>query len=149
MLIEDVDSTGLALRSAQRSDRDVSVSRSCLLNVLDGGWRSLASAPACLDRPLVRPGRIDRVVKFGSPQKPEILAALERHATAPADAAARAARFEAFYARLRGAQLTMSGIVDFLFRWPQEYLERVGELLAQGSLMREAGDEAAPGVLYG
>ena len=65
VLLEDVDSAGLARRSAaQAGRREVQVSRSCLLHVLDGVVQPRRSAvfvltandAACLDRPLARPG---------------------------------------------------------------------------------------------
>lgn len=155
LLVEDFDSLGFS-RSAKRTsckDGDMhNVTRSFFLNVLDGVLRPPPGTVICLtsnscvglDKALARPGRVDLILRFGDPQEPEILAALDRLAEprAPegAEAAQRSADFGQFCARLRRLKkgsVCMSGIVDHLFRHPRDFLEAFGEFE-----LRCAGGEA-------
>jgi hypothetical protein len=140
LLVEDFDSLGFSLAAGRKRGRDeerVGVSRSCFLNLLDGNCAPprgsivvlTANSSSGFDQALVRSGRVDRVVRFGEPQPPEIFAALRRLADEAVD---REARFHAFCAQLRNSgkagDLSMASIVDHVFRHPSDYLETVDEL---------------------
>ena len=132
LLIEDIDAFFL-----DRQAQDINVSFSALLNVLDGtsvkgnGTITFLTAnnPDRLDPALIRPGRVDRIVKFHYPRKKEIAAAF-------ADIA-DGLKFEAFYDKIKGVRITMSAIIDFLFHNPSTYLDRVDVLLDQAQTMQE------------
>lgn len=160
LLIEDFDSLGFSMSSKKKASKDEDthgVTRSFFLNVLDGVLRPPAGTIICLtsnsctglDRALVRPGRVDVILRFVDPKEPEILAALNR-LTQLRTGEDRSARFSAFLARLRKLKrgsLCMSGLVDHLFRYPSEYLERVAELESRCT----SGDELTedgPTTLY-
>ena len=69
LLIEDIDSF---FEGRKRGDNPISVSFSTLLNVLDGGFSTgnglitfiTANHPEKMDRALLRPGRIDKIIHF-------------------------------------------------------------------------------------
>jgi len=141
LLVEDFDSMGFSRSSKKKNCKDEEmhgVTRSFFLNMLDGVLRPPGGTLVCLtsnsctglDKALARPGRVDVVVRFGDPQEPELLAALERLTTPDGDADARQARFAAFCARLRKLKrgvVCMAGVVDHLHRHPTDFMETFGE----------------------
>jgi ATP-dependent 26S proteasome regulatory subunit len=148
LLVEDFDSLGFSLSTNRKRSRDedhVSVSRSGFLNLLDGNMAPPRGTIVCLtannctgfDRALVRTGRVDRLLIFGEPQEPEILAALRRLTE---EAEGREERFAAFCCKVKKskrASFSMASLVDFLFRHPTTYLEDFEKLL------KSCADQAA------
>lgn len=138
VLMEDVDAY-----FEERKAKDINISFSCLINILDGMLNSgngsitilTANNPDRLDPALIRPGRIDRIFKFDYPRREEILEAC-RMMTSPEMAAAH---FDEFYKKIKGTRMNMSAIVDVFFRYPEEFWTApvVDELLAQTQIIRE------------
>jgi len=139
LLVEDFDSLGFSLSTNRKRSRDedrVGISRSGFLNLLDGNGSPPKGTIICLtanssggfDQALVRAGRVDRIVSFGEPKEPEVLAALRRLTE---DSGNREERFVAFCAKLKKPKrgsFCMASLVDFLFRHPSDYLEKFDEL---------------------
>ena len=158
LLIEDFDSLGFSQSSKKKTCKDEDmhgVTRTFFLNLLDGVLRPPTGTIICmtsnscvgLDKALARPGRIDVILRFGSPKEPEILAALER-LTEPGEA--RAADRAAFCAKLRKLKkgvLCMAGLVDHLDRHPKDYLEAFEELVQSCSRSEELSEEG-PANMY-
>jgi predicted AAA+ superfamily ATPase len=130
LLLEDIDAFFV-----DRQPQDISVSFSCLLNVLDGTMAHnngtitflTANNPNRLDPALIRPGRVDHIITFDWPRKPEIKAAFSAITGKHDDDA----EFEAFYEKIKNTRLSMSAIVDYLFRHNDTYNDHVDSLLSQ------------------
>lgn len=138
MLIEDFDSMGFSRSSKKKICKDEDahgVTRSFFLNMLDGVLRPPSgtivglTSNSCtgLDKALARPGRIDVVVRFGDPQDPELLAALERLTTPAGDAQKMRWAFCANVRKLAKGSVCMAGLVDHLQRHPVDFLETFDE----------------------
>jgi AAA+ superfamily predicted ATPase len=136
LLIEDLD----AFFQERTPQCDINVSFSALINVLDGslvkGNGTLifvtANHPERLDSALIRPGRIDHFYKFDWPQKEEIREAFNKLTNDPTDE-----KFKAFYQQIKNVKINMSGMIDFMFFYPENYMEHIQELLNQSQLLKE------------
>ena len=146
LVLEDIDSFFV-----QRESK-CNVSFSCLLNTLDGVGncdRSLitiltANHPEALDAALLRPGRIDMLVKFDYPEKEEVFAAFSAYSELPvktetkglpADTVTK--EFNKFYKHIKGLKLPMSLITDYLFHHQYDYIESIHELLNHHDSLKE------------
>jgi SpoVK/Ycf46/Vps4 family AAA+-type ATPase len=90
-----------------------------------------ANNPEYLDSALIRPGRVDKIIKFDYPRKNEI-----NHAFNAIIGDAQES-FNSFYKTINGSNISMAGIVDYLFRHPQDYLDAVSELNEHTKLLHE------------
>jgi ATP-dependent Zn protease len=133
LVLEDIDSFFV-----DREAKDIGVSFSALLNNLDGVFSPgigtiifmTANNPERLDSALIRPGRVDKIIKFDYPKKKEIQSAFES-ITGKLD------NFNNFYKSICGTQISMAGIIDYLFRHPEDYIENISELNEQSKLLNE------------
>jgi adenylate kinase family enzyme len=131
LLIEDIDAFFI-----DRKSTDISVSFSAIINALDGLSAKgdglivflTANNPDMLDGALIRPGRVDHIIKFDYPRKAEIREAYDKMTSGSAD------NFEQFYDKIKHTKITMSGIVDFLFRHQHDFLENITELIDNANL---------------
>jgi hypothetical protein len=71
---------------------------------------------------LIRPGRVDKIIKFDYPRKKEINDAFNAIIGDSQD------NFNNFYKTINGSNISMAGLVDYLFRHPRDYLDAVSEL---------------------
>lgn len=134
LLIEDVDSFFM-----DRQAQNISISFSALLNVMDGvlgkgnGLITFITAnnPDRMDPALIRPGRVDNIIRFDYPKKREIKAAFDDLI------GGTAAEFGAFYENIKNVKISMSGIIDYLFRNTETYMKNINELLEQTQLFHE------------
>ena len=141
LLLEDIDSYFI-----DRKAQDINVSFSVLINCLDGVLSKgngliafiTANNPNNLDSALIRPGRIDKIVKFDYPKKAEIMEAF--YSITEQDPASLT--FPQFYDKIKTHRISMSGIIDYLFRHPTNYLEHVeSELIQQTQYLHEITSE--------
>lgn len=134
LLIEDIDAF-----FTDRKAQDINISFSALLNFMDGvlgkgnGLITFITAnnPDRMDPALIRPGRVDSIIRFDYPKKKEIKAAFEDLI------GGSESEFETFYEAIRNVKISMSGLIDYLFRNPDSALENVGQLLEQTQLFHE------------
>ena len=134
IVLEDIDSFFM-----DREAKDVNVSFSAILNLFDGlyspGNGSIlfmtANNPERLDTALIRPGRVDKIIKFEYPRKKEINDAFNAIIGHTQD------NFNNFYKIINGNCVSMAGIVDYLFRHPEDYLECISELNEHTKLLHE------------
>ena len=125
LLLEDIDSFFVE----RKPEETTCISFSALINILDGVLSNgngtivfmTANDPKLLDKALVRPGRIDKIVYFDFPKKSEIREAF-MHMTDGVD-------FDGFYNQVRNRQINMSGIIDYLFRNETTYMQNIHQLL--------------------
>lgn len=135
LLIEDIDAFFV-----DRQSVNINISFSALINILDGTLSSMndviifmtANNPDRLDPALIRPGRIDKIIKFDYPKKKEIKLAFNDMINEPNDLS-----FEEFYKKICNLRMTMSGIIDYFFRNPITYLENVNLLIDQTKILHE------------
>jgi hypothetical protein len=141
LLLEDIDSYFV-----DRKAQDINVSFSVLINCLDGVLSKgngliafiTANNPNNLDPALIRPGRIDKIVRFDYPKKAEIQAAF--YAITEQDPATLT--FAKFYDIIKTHRMAMSAIIDYLFRHPTDYLDHVEtELIQQTHYLHEITSE--------
>jgi chaperone BCS1 len=146
ILMEDIDAFFV-----NRETTGASISFSALLNIMDGTMMKgngtmmflTANNADCLDKALIRPGRIDHIVKFDYPTINEIREAF-RDITECDDPTT----FKNFYAKIQGMQINMSSVIDFLFRYPTSFMENIEELLSQIELRKEISQHNPMDKLY-
>jgi hypothetical protein len=137
LLLEDIDSFFV-----DRKAMDINISFSCLINVLDGtlckgnGIITVLTAnnPERLDPALIRPGRIDKIIKFDYPKKTDVEKAfmdLVDPALATKD------MFDAFYNKVKKVRINMSALVGYLFKYPTGFMESIVELLDDVHVLQE------------
>jgi chaperone BCS1 len=145
LLLEDIDSYFI-----DRKPQDINISFSVLINCLDGVLAKgngtiifiTANNPDRLDPALLRPGRIDKIIKFDYPKKKEIEKAFNsiteqdlsnEHSIREATIA-----FTKFYDVIKATRISMSGIIDYLFRHPNDYMDYIEtELIQQTHYLHE------------
>jgi SpoVK/Ycf46/Vps4 family AAA+-type ATPase len=90
-----------------------------------------ANNPDRLDPALIRPGRVDIILKFNYPRKQEVKVAFMEMTTREND------DFEEFYQHIKNTKISMSGIIEYLFRNEKTYMKNIAELLEQTQLLHE------------
>lgn len=141
LLIEDIDAFFV-----DRQPVNINISFSAFINFLDGMLGRgngvmifmTANNPDRLDHALIRPGRVDRIIRFDYPKKREIQAAFTSMVSdaGPGD-------FETFYDHIKHKTISMSGIIDYFFRNEnaRAVLDNIEELLSQTKLVNEIVNE--------
>jgi chaperone BCS1 len=145
LLLEDIDAYFI-----DRKAQDVNVSFSVLINCLDGVLSKgegliifiTANNPDRLDPALLRPGRVDKIIKFDYPKKKEIEEAFYAITEQDSNDAQSKMNFNKFYEVIKSMRISMSGIIDYLFRNPTEYMEHIDkELIQQNHYLQEMTSE--------
>ena len=138
IVLEDIDAFFV-----DRQAQDINVSFSAILNLFDGLFSPgngiilfmTGNNPERLDSALIRPGRVDKIIKFDYPKRREVQQAFNaiiEHGTE---------EFNTFYKNISGSEISMAGIVDYLFRHPLDYLECISELNTHTKLLHEITDK--------
>ena len=135
ILLEDIDSF-----FNKRNALDINISFSCLINILDGTMSKgngnmlfiTANNPENMDKALLRPGRVDKIIKFDFPDKNIIKYAFD-------DLVDDLYKdlFETFYEKIKKLKLNMSSIIDYLFRNSDTFIVNIDELLDQSKLRND------------
>jgi SpoVK/Ycf46/Vps4 family AAA+-type ATPase len=102
-----------------------------------------ANNPDRLDRALIRPGRIDHVVRFDYPRVQEIREAF-------CDIVGSEENFKEFYGKIKGLRINMSSIVDYLFRNSENgsYMKNIEELISQTQLRQDITNDSKADKIY-
>jgi DNA replication protein DnaC len=147
ILYEDID-----VFFREREAKDVNVSFSCLINILDGtltrGSGNIniitTNYPDKIDSALLRPGRIDKIVRFDYPKKDEIRDAFKYLITNDDH------KFEEFYTKIKYLKLSMSAIIDYLFNHEDDYIDQknLDELISQHQFIQTVTKEDTSCKLY-
>ena len=142
ILFEDIDAFFV-----DREPVNINISFSALLNIMDGVFSCTsgcitfltANNPDRLDSALIRPGRIDKIIRFDYPRKAEIKAAFNDMIDIDDDTGEMPNNFEEFYSLIKNMKITMAGIIDYLFRYHYDnlYIKNIDELLNQTQLYHE------------
>lgn len=133
LLLEDIDAFFV-----DRKAVDINISFSGLINTLDGALNKgngiitimTANNADRLDPALIRPGRVDKIICFDYPKKQEIKDAF-------LDLTDNATNFDQFYQKIKHIRISMSGIIDYLFRNPIDYMDGVDELLQSTQILQD------------
>lgn len=144
ILYEDIDSY-----FTERTAHDVNVSFSCLINILDGTLSKgsgiiniiTTNFPDKLDSALLRPGRIDKIINFDYPKKEEVKNAFVSLIGSDEN-------FEPFYSNISKMKISMATIIDYLFRYPDSYLDNIQELVSQFNFIQKFTKEETTSKLY-
>lgn len=144
LLLEDID----AIFVDRKPEETTCISFSSLINILDGvlsnGNGTLvfmtANNPQHLDKALIRPGRVDKIVQFDYPRKREIKEAFMRLTDGK--------NFDEFYESIRTYKINMSGIIDYLFKNESSYIENVNQLIEQTKMYTDLIISEADSKLY-
>lgn len=147
ILYEDID-----VFYTDRTSKEVNVSFSCLINILDGtlckGSGNIniitTNYPNKIDPALLRPGRIDKIIKFDYPKKEEIREAFKCLITDDEST------FRTFYDNIKHLKLSMSALIDYLFSHQDDYLDEknIEDLVQQQQFIQDITKEDAGSKLY-
>ena len=140
IVLEDIDAFFI-----DRQAQDINISFSAILNMFDGLFSPgngcilfmTGNNPERLDSALIRPGRVDQIIKFDYPKKKEVQKAFNAIVSDDPE------NFANFYKNISGSQISMAGIVDYLFRHPTDYLDCISELNTHTQLLHEITDKSS------
>jgi AAA+ superfamily predicted ATPase len=139
LLIEDIDSF-----FDKRDVNNINISFSGFINVMDGVLSNsnglitfiTVNHPEKLDKALIRPGRCDLIIKFDYPKKREIQLVFDELTIEPTPD-----KFTLFYDKIKRTKITMAGIVDYLFKHENDYMEQIQDLIDQSEFVEEIAND--------
>jgi ATP-dependent Zn protease len=153
LLIEDVD----CMFEKRNGTRDNPlITFSSLLNILDGVLYKhgliiviTTNHPERLDRSIMRMGRIDIIIEMNYPRKEE-LSCLFRDMMVGRiiDTSNITNQFNTFYTMICGKQITMSAIVNFLFRYREKWVDNITELLDNTSFIKKSTGDSSCDAMF-
>ena len=140
-LIEDIDSL---FEKRNSTDDNRTLSFSNFINILDGVLYKQSTIiflttnhPEKLDHALLRIGRIDMIIKFDYPSKSNIENLFYDLLDYLYTKEELKINFDIFYEYIKNKQITMSAIINFLFRYKKEWNINIDELLITNNFIRE------------
>lgn len=146
ILYEDIDAFFV-----ERTAKDVNISFSSFINILDGTLSKgsgiiniiTTNYPDKLDSAMLRPGRIDKIINFSYPKKEEIKEAFSV-------LVGNLTSFEEFYTPIKNLNINMSSIIDYLFRHPDDYLDKdnMNEFMTHFRFIKNITKEDTTSKLY-
>ena len=151
LLIEDVDSF-----FEKRTGVDApSITFSQFINVLDGVLYKhgiikflTTNHPEKLDNALLRIGRIDKIIRIDYPSKNNIQKLFFDILRTDTNEDDLKDMFDDFYGLINDQKITMSAIVNFLFRYKLNWKKNIDELLLTNSFIKETMKEKNENNLY-
>ena len=151
LLIEDVDSF-----FEKRTGVDApSITFSQFINVLDGVLYKhgiitflTTNHPEKLDNALLRIGRIDKIIRIDYPSKNNIQKLFFDILRTDTNEDDLKDMFDDFYGLINDQKITMSAIVNFLFRYKLNWRKNIDELLLTNSFIKETMKEKNENNLY-
>lgn len=142
LLIEDVDSL---FEKREATSDNPSITFSNLINVLDGVLYRHATIiflttnhPEKLDHALLRIGRIDMILEFDYPTKNILEKLFNDIFNNIIDKNNISIEFNKFYKYISSKKISMSAIVNFLFRYRQEWEKNIDELIDSNNFIEKA-----------
>jgi len=151
LLIEDVDSF-----FEKRTGVDApSITFSQFINVLDGVLYKhgiitflTTNHPERLDSALLRIGRVDKIIRIDYPSKNNIRKLFFDVLKTATNEGDLKDMFDDFYECINDQKITMSAIVNFLFRYKLDWKKNLDELLLTNSFIKETMKEKNENNLY-
>lgn len=141
ILIEDIDS--LFEKRASTSD-NTSITFSSIINILDGVLYKTGNIifmttnhPEKLDHALLRIGRIDMIIQINLPSKihiEKLFIDIMKNRISETDVKSN---FEEFYDYIKNKKITMSSIVNFLFRYRESWKENINEIIDTDNFIKD------------
>ena len=153
LLIEDIDCL-FEKRTGTQDNKFFTFSN--LLNLLDGvcykkGLVSFITTnhPENMDHALLRQGRTDMIIHMNYPKKCDIQQLfkdmMKKSGKTPAEIDTA---FDAFYKAIQSKNITMAGLVGFLFRYRSNWEENITELLDTDKFIKEVTRNVEDSKLY-
>lgn len=136
LLLEDIDT----IFEKRKSTRDnLGLTFSNLINVLDGVFYKhgciifmTTNHIEKLDEGLIREGRVDMILNFDYPTKINVNKAFDDILLNKKEE-----EFNKFYNFIKNQKISMSSIVNFLFRYKNTWEKNISELLKRNNFIRE------------
>jgi ATP-dependent Zn protease len=146
LLIEDVD---CMFEKRNGTNDNPLITFSSLLNILDGVLYKhrliiviTTNHPERLDRSIMRMGRIDMIIEMNYPRKEELSCLFHDMMVGRInDRSNITTQFITFYTMICGKQITMSAIVNFLFRYREKWVDNITELLDNTSFIKKSSGD--------
>jgi chaperone BCS1 len=146
LLIEDVD---CMFEKRNGTQDNPLVTFSSLLNILDGVLYKhgliiviTTNHPERLDRSIMRMGRIDIIIEMNYPRKEELSCLFHDMMVGRiTDTQDIPKKFDTFYNIINSKQITMSAIVNFLFRYREKWADNISELLDNISFIKKSSGD--------
>jgi len=152
LLIEDID---CIFEQRKTTSENPMISFSSLINMLDGVLYKhgiiifiTTNHQEKLDSALMRLGRMDMILQMNYPREQDIQKLFydinQKHGTA--DQIAK--MYTKFYEKIKGKNMSMAGIVNFLFQHRMKCLENINDLLEPSEFLNRLNGDDKKNILY-
>jgi SpoVK/Ycf46/Vps4 family AAA+-type ATPase len=152
LLIEDIDSL-FDKRNSSRENPLISFSN--LINLLDGVFYKhgiiifiTTNHPELLDNAMLRMGRMDMIIQVNYPKTSDIKRLFVDLLKNKCVDQNMDSLFDKFYNHIKGQKITMSAIVNFLFRYRNKFEEHIDELIDTNDFISKSIGENKEALLY-
>jgi hypothetical protein len=152
LLIEDID---CIFEQRKTSSDNPMISFSSLINILDGVLYKhgiiifiTTNHPEKLDAALMRMGRIDMILQMNYPREQDIQKLFYDINTKHGTPEQIAKTYTKFYEKIKGKNISMAGIVNFLFQHRMKCMENINDLLEPNEFLNRMSGDDKKNVLY-